>query len=36
MEVDEHDSGTLVAVVGGKRHYFCSNECRDEFLKKKP
>ena len=35
MKVDETDKGTLTAVVSGKKHYFCSNECRDEFLKNK-
>ena len=35
MEVDEKDKNTLTAVVSGKKHYFCSNECRHEFLKNK-
>ncbi len=35
MEVDEKNKSTVVAVVSGKKHFFCSNECRDEFLKKK-
>lgn len=33
MEVDEKDSNTVTAVVSGKKHFFCSSECRDEFLK---
>ncbi len=35
MEVDETDGSTLSAVVGGKKSYFCSNECRDAFLERK-
>ncbi|HLD96710.1 MAG TPA: YHS domain-containing protein [Candidatus Nanoarchaeia archaeon] len=35
MEVDENDKSTLLALAGGKKNYFCSNECRDEFLKNK-
>lgn len=33
MEVDEKSA--LSAVVGGKKNYFCSNECRDAFLEGK-
>ena len=33
MEIDESSSDAIVAVVGGKKNYFCSSECRDEFLK---
>ena len=33
MEVDEKTA--LAAVVGGRKHYFCSNECRGSFLKNK-
>ncbi|HIG98633.1 TPA: YHS domain-containing protein [Candidatus Woesearchaeota archaeon] len=33
MEVDEKDA--LIAVRGGRKNFFCSNECRDEFLKNK-
>ncbi len=35
MEVDAKDTNTLTAVVSGKKHYFCSNECRDTFLEGK-
>ena len=35
MEVDEKDRNTLTAMVGGRKNFFCSNECRDEFLKSK-
>lgn len=34
MEVGEKDKSTLTAVVSGKKHFFCSNECRDAFLDK--
>ncbi|MBI2144619.1 copper-transporting ATPase [Candidatus Woesearchaeota archaeon] len=34
MEVDENGKGTAVAVVSGKKSYFCSNECRNTFLEK--
>lgn len=33
MEVEEKDA--LTTVVGGKKSYFCSNECRAAFLEKK-
>lgn len=35
MEVDERDRNTLVALVSGKKHFFCSSKCRDAFLSKK-
>ena len=35
MEVDENSSDAIIAVVSGKKSYFCSNECREEFLSKK-
>lgn len=35
MEVDENDRSTLTAAVGGKKYFFCSNECRSSFLEKK-
>ncbi len=34
MEVEESDNG-IVAVMNRRKHYFCSNECRDAFLKGK-
>lgn len=33
MEVDGKPA--LAALVGGKKHFFCSNECRNAFLKSK-
>lgn len=35
MEVNETDRGILSAAVGGKKYYFCSDECRNAFLEKK-
>ena len=35
MEVDESSRDAIVAVVNRKKHYFCSDECRDEFLEKR-
>ncbi|MBI3037363.1 YHS domain-containing protein [Candidatus Woesearchaeota archaeon] len=35
MEVDESSSDAIIAVVNRKKNYFCSNECRDKFLKNK-
>ncbi len=35
MEVDESGSDVIVAVVNRKKNHFCSNECRDRFLKDK-
>ncbi len=32
MDVDEKSA--VVALVNGKKNYFCSNECRDKFLGK--
>ena len=35
MEVEESSRDAIVAVVNRNKYYFCSNECRDEFLKNK-
>lgn len=35
MEVEEKNKNTLSAAVGGKKYFFCSNECRNAFLEKK-
>ena len=35
MEVDDKSSDAIIAVVSGKKYFFCTNECRDEFLKNK-
>ncbi|MBI2549834.1 YHS domain-containing protein [Candidatus Woesearchaeota archaeon] len=34
MDIEEKDA--LTAVIGGRKYFFCSNECRDAFLSKKP